>query len=386
MNIQELSVPDRLAIAITSMARVGGKIYLGLTGGPRLLAVYDTATGGISMASEICPWIGERGYSGKFHHAMGALPDGSLLLGECSHLTWDGLPVTANYFQTELPERMLARKRAQGFPDVTYADFCLPDLSSWDRRTMDPGGRILRYFPDRDVAEEVCSLPPFLYSQSLLVDPLRGRAFGHTIPDNHFFDVDIATGKLTDHGRISDYAFHQMVVAPDGTCYGAWMDRADGSMKLLKFDPEERRLHHTSRVILRDPGAKIAGNQGVDQWIVARDGTIYMGAVANSLLFRFDPAAEEFTLLGRMAEGGRVTSMDEDAEGVIWISAGDPHTRLVRFDPAIEGPRAITDCGPVNPAYERCYIHASCLFEGKLYLGETDGFSPSLHIVDLSSI
>jgi len=57
MNIQELSVPDRLAIAITSMARVGGKIYLGLTGGPRLLAVYDTATGGISMASDSSMWL-----------------------------------------------------------------------------------------------------------------------------------------------------------------------------------------------------------------------------------------------------------------------------------------------------------------------------------------
>jgi hypothetical protein len=386
MQIQELSVPDRLAIAITSMARVGEKIYLGLTGGSRLLAIYDISTGAISMASEICPWIGERGYCGKFHNAMGAMPDGSLILGECSHLTWDGLPVTANYFRTELPERMLARKRAQGFPDVTYTDFCLPDLSLWDRRKMDPGGRVLRYFPDRDVADAVCSLPPFLYSQSLLVDPQRGRAFGHTIPDNHFFDVDLATGKLTDHGRISDYAFHQMVLAPDGTCYGAWIDRADGAMKLLKFDPEERRLRHSSRLILRDPGSKIAGNQGIDHWLVARDGTIFMGTVANSLLWRFDPSTEEFTLLGRLAEGGRVTSMDEDEEGIIWISAGYPHTHLVRFDPSIEGPQAITDCGPINPNLERCYIHASCLHKGTLYLGETDGFSPSLHIVDLSSI
>ncbi len=386
MTIQELSVPDRLAIAITSMARVGGKIYLGLTGGSRLLAVYDIATGRISMASEICPWIGDRGYCGKFHNAMGVLPDGSLLLGECSHLTWDGLPVTVNYFRTELPERMLARKRSQGFPDVTYTDFCLPDLSQWDRKKMDPGGRILRYYPGRDVAEEVCALPAFLYSQSLLVDPLRGRAFGHTIPDNHFFDVDIGKGQLTDHGRISDYAFHRMVVAGDGTCYGAWIDRADGALKLLKFAPGESRLHHTGRVILSDPGAKIAGNQGIDHWLVTRDGTIFMGTVANSLLFRFHPETEEFILVGRLAEGGRVTSMDEDGEGIIWISAGYPHTRLVRFDPSIAGPKAITDCGAVNPAYERCYIHASCLWEGKLYLGETDGFSPSLHIVDLATV
>jgi len=385
MNVQETIVPDRLAIAITSMSRVGKKIYLGLTGGPRLLAIYDTETASISMASEICPWIGERGYCGKFHNAMGVLSDNSLLLGECSHLTWDGLPVTANYFRTELPERMLARKR-KDFPDVSYTDFCLPDLSLWNRREMDPGGHILRYYPERDAVDILCALPPLLYAQSLVVDPLRGRAYGHTIPDNHFFEVDVASGKMTDHGRISDYAFHQLVVAPNGFCYGAWIDRADNSMKLLKFDPEEHRLHHTSKVILRDFGSKIAGNQGIDHWLVARDGSIYMGAVANSLFFRFDPATEEFTLLGRLAEGGRVTSMDEDEDGIIWISAGYPHTRLIRFDPAIAGPGAITDCGLVNPAYERCYIHASCLYEGKLYLGETDGFSPSLHIVDLSSV
>lgn len=384
MNVREHHVPDRLAIAITSLQRVGKKIYLGLTGGPRLLAIFDIDTEEFSMGGEICPWIGERGYCGKFHNAIGALDDGTLLLGECSHLTWDGLPVTANYFKTELPERMLARKRAQGFPDVQYTDFCLPDLVGWDRRRADPGGKILRYFPDRDAAEVFCSLPPLLYAQSLLVDARRGHAFGHTIPDNHFFHINLQTQELTDHGRISDYAFHHMVVANDGVCYAAWMDRADGSMKLLRFDPDEARLEHTDRVILRDPGSKIAGNQGVDHWLVARDGSIYMGTVANSLLFRFDPGTLEFSLLGRLAEGGRVTSMDEDENGIIWISAGYPHTRLIRFDPGVDGPRAFVDCGPVNPSYERCYIHASCLHEGKLYLGETDGFSPSLHIVDLA--
>jgi len=386
IRVRELFVPDRLAIAITSMKRIGDKIYLGLTGGSRLLAVYDVATDEITMLAEICPWIGARGYCGKFHNAMGVLQDNSLLLGECSHLTWDGLPVTADYFKTELPERMLARKRAQGFSDIGYTDFCLPDLDGWDRRTMDPGGRILRYDPAADTVEEFCSLPPLMYAQSLLVDATGVHAFGHTIPDNHFYHIDLQTRKLTDHGRISDYAFHHMVVDPDGVCYAAWLDRANGSMKLLRFDPKTEKLEHTSRVILRDPGSKIAGNQGVDYWLVARDGTIYMGTVANSLLFRFDPHTQEFSLLGRLAEGGRVTSMDEDDDGILWISAGYPHTRLIRFDPHTPGPEAIKDCGPINPTYERCYVHSSCLYQNKLYLGETDGFSPSLHIVDLDSV
>lgn len=215
--------------------------------------------------------------------------------------------------------------------------------------------------------------------------PKSDHAFGHTIPDNHFFHLDIGKEELVDHGRISDYAFHHMAIGRDGVCYATWLDKADGSMKLLRFDPKACRLEHTDQIILRDPGSKIAGNLGVDSWLVTRDGTIYMGTVANSLLFRFDPTSIEFTLLGRLAEGGRVTSMDEDDNGILWISAGYPHTRLVRFDPSVQVLSAITDCGPINPAYERCYIHASCLYQGKLYLGETDGFSPSLHIVDLST-
>lgn len=178
---------------------------------------------------------------------------------------------------------------------------------------MDPGGWILRYFPDRDSAEVFCPLPPLLYAQSLLIDPKGGHAFGHTIPDNHFYHVDLATGELTDHGRISDYAFHHMVVAPDGVCYASWLDKADGLMKLLRFDPKERRLEYTTRVILRDPGSKIAGNQGIDSWLVARNGTIYMGTVANSLLFHFDPSSPEIPAASKRRIQSRAAPADRES-------------------------------------------------------------------------
>ncbi len=105
--------------------------------------------------------------------------------------------------------------------------------------------------------------------------------------------------------------------------------------------------------------------------------------VAGSLLFRFRYEEEKFERVGSLAKGGRITSMDEDDEGRIWIGADYPHMRLIRFDPKASGPDRFADFGRINASYERCYFHASCLYEGKLYLGETDGFSPSLHIVDL---
>lgn len=384
MITRELHVPDRYAIAITSIARIERKIYLGLTAGARSLAVYDIDRDEISMAPEIFPWVTDRGYCAKIHNAMGVLNDGTLLLGEGNHFTWDGIPVTVNYFNKELPESMLGRKRAQGWPDVKYTDFCRENLLGWDRTATDPGGKIMRYDPITQQTETICNLPPFFYVQSMVLDTKRQRAFGHTLPDNHFFYVDVKSRTLREFGHISDFAHHNMVVTPAGICYGGWIDRADGSLKLLKFDPEEQRLEYLDKVILRDPGAKVAGNQGIDSWIVTRNGDIYMGTVANSLLFRFDSETEDFELVAQLAKGGRVTSMDEDDNGIIWIGADYPHMRLIRFDPKASGRDRVIDCGRVNDTYPRCYFHGSCYFEGKLYLGETDGFSPSLHIVDLN--
>ncbi|MDD5698043.1 MAG: hypothetical protein PHH77_05455 [Victivallaceae bacterium] len=383
METKELFVRDKYAIAITSMCRVRKKIYLGLTGGANILAVYDVESGEISLKQNIFPWIKERGYCSKIHNSMGILSDGSIVMGEGNHFTWDGIPVTVNYFNKELPESMLARKRRQGYPEVKYTDFCLQDLENWDRSKSDKGGRIIRYYPESGKTENVGFLPEYLYSQSMIVDRKRDIGFGHTIPDNNFFYVDFKAGKIKNFGHISDYAHHNMVITPEGICYGGWIDRADHSLKLLKFDPDKQRLEYLNKIILQDPGSKVAGNQGIDEWIVTRDGRIFMGTVANSLLFEFHWREEEFELVAQLAKGGRVTSMDEDETGTIWMGADYPHMRLVKYDPKRN---SVKDFGRVNTSYPRCYFHASCIWDGKLYLGETDGFSPSLHIIDLKKI
>lgn len=386
MKIVERHVNERLAIAITSIARIGRKIYLGLTSGENVLAVYDIDQDRITLEPPLFPWAENRGYCTKIHNGMGSLEDGSLLIGEGNHFTWDGLPVTVNYFNRELPERMLARKWTQGWPDVTYTDFCRNDLVGWNRVQSDPGGIIMRYHPDTGAIDTIGRLPSLHYVQSLIVDAPNNKAFGHTLPDNHFFMVDLADRSIHDFGRISDFAHHNMVVTPEGICYGGWVDLADRSLRLLKFDPNKKHLEYLSTIILNDIGSKIAGNQGIDSWIVTRSGEIYMGTVDEAQFFRFDPNQERFESLQSIGLGGRVTCMSEDENGIVWIGAGYPRMHLIRFDPRLSGSAAFTDYGPVNTTYERCYFHGACCFEGKLYLAETDGFSPSLHIVDLTSL
>jgi hypothetical protein len=307
-------------------------------------------------------------------------------MGEGNHFTWDGIPVTVDYFNSELPERMLERKKAQGYPGLKYTDFCLESLEGWNRRESDPGGKIVKFNPATEKTETICRLPEFLYTQSMIVDSKRDRGFGHTIPGNNFFFVDFKTGQLEFYGHISDYAHHNMVVTPEGICYGGWINKADNSLRLLKFDPSKKHLEYLDKIILKDPGAKVAGNQGIDEWIVTSEGRIFMGAVANSLFFEFHRNTEEFELKAKLAEGGRITSIDEDYNGHLWIGAGYPHMRLVRFDPSKEGEKAVKDFGRVNSSYERCYFHSSCIYNDKLYLGETDGFSPSVHVISLNRL
>lgn len=384
MDAQEFYVNDRKAIAITSMTRIGNTIYLGLTGSSHALAGFNIDTGQINMCSETFPWVRDRKYCTKIHNSMGILSEDSLLIGEGNHFTWDGLPVTNQYLKGELPEVLLERKKKQGFEDIAFSDFCLENLSGWNRTRDDPGGKIVKYNINNDTIEVVAQLPQYCYSQSMVVDQKRNRAFGNTIPDNRFFYVDVAEKALYDFGRISEYAHHNLVIAPNGICYGGWMDYYTHSLKLLKFDPGKMNLEYTDTVILKDAGGKIAGNQGIDQWIVTRDGEVYLGLVSNSLVFQFDYLNEQMDLLGQAEKSGRIATMDEDGNGIIWMGAGYPVMHLIRFDKNARRKDKFIDCGIVNEKYRRCYFHASCYYNGKLYLGETDGFSPSLHVIDLA--
>ena len=60
----------------------------------------------------------------------------------------------------------------------------------------------------------------------------------------------------------------------------------------------------------------MAGNQGIDQWITTRDGSMYVGTVADASLLRFDWERETFSLVFVKLAEARVTSLDEDDDGM----------------------------------------------------------------------
>ena len=181
MKVKEIFVRDRKAIAVTSMVKEGDTIYCGLTGGSHAIAAIDNKTDDFKLCAETFPWVRNKPYCTKIHNSLCALGDGTLLGGECSHFTWDGLPVYNQYLKSELPDIMLYRKREQGYEDITYSDFALDRLDDWNRLRDDPGGKIVRYDTKTDTVKVVAELPKFCYSQSMVADPKRGYAYVNTI-------------------------------------------------------------------------------------------------------------------------------------------------------------------------------------------------------------
>ena len=196
MNIKEVYVKSRKATAVTSMKRVGDSIYLGLTGSSDCLYKLDVNTDEITACADVFPWVKNRGYNVKIHNSLGVLNDGKLIMGECSHFTWDGLPVFNSYLKSELPEVMLKRKREQGYEDITYSEFALDNLEQWNRVRDDAGGKVVVYDPITDTANIIAHMPQFMYSQSMQVDAKRGFAYINTIPDNHFLKIDVKNDEL----------------------------------------------------------------------------------------------------------------------------------------------------------------------------------------------
>ncbi len=124
-------------------------------------------------------------------------------------------------------------------------------------------------------------------------------------------------------GHISDFlAHHNMVITPPKKPerYGGWIDRANGSLKLLKFDPEKQRLEYLDKVILRDPGVKVAG-----QTVALTPGSSPAPATFTwvrspipccSGLIRIG----EFELVGQLAKGAASSADEADEDGIIWLA------------------------------------------------------------------
>ncbi len=239
-------------------------------------------------------------------------------------------------------------------------------------------------------------------------------AVGYSLPDNHFFVYDMASGTMVDWGKVSAYCCHNYVVWRDkafgayqrahGEQRGDMMISAKKSAFLLAYDHTARRLDRTE-VVLSDLDLNIRHNVGIDSW-VASDDAVYGGRVDGSI-FRLHPETwevreygrpvaatgipytrEQIDRLGGLVCSGfvgneRLPAMSILPDGRILGIAGFPLMHVFALDP--ESGES-TDYGAVPRGYEMAYFHGSTLFredDGLLSLAaiETDSRRPDLYLV-----
>ncbi len=379
-GIEHIHSSDPQASAITSVVRSGNTIWCGLTAGRHCLVPFELGARKFGKPVDIFPWVDERPQVvlSKIHNALGKLDDGRLVIGEGILYTWDGLPFE---FSSDANAVHLETRRGQsGLPPLIPERMGPRSLAGFDLRCMS-GGRVLLYDPAANRAETVGQVPFTTYVQSMAVDSKRRRAYGHTLGDCHFFAADLERRTVEDHGRISIFAFHNLVVAPDGIVYGAWID-FDGEEKLrvMRFDPKKGFVERLPAAYLDSAGPRVQGNRGIDQWLVHSSGRIFMGMAGSGMLYEFDPQKLALHEIGLGGEGGRVTSMVEDEKGRVVFSAGFPKMGIGRYDPPTG---RLEHFGPITDKYSRIYFHGGVYVNGTLYLAETDSGVASLWEVPL---
>lgn len=365
---------DAKAIAITAISRLGNKIFCGLTGGAKCLSVFDIEKKEFVEDVNIFPWVDDTQQIvlRKIHNAIGVMKDGSVILGEGILYSWDGIPFELR--NDHNTEAMQNRRMQCGLLPLVLEEIGPTDMQSFDMRWL-KGGKIVTWNPKTKETTVICQLPEGQYVQSMVLDAENDKAYGHTIGGTLFFEVFIKEKRLEMHGRISTWAFHNLVVKK-GIVYGAWIDfDLENKLRVLRFDPKKGFVERLNAIYLDDPGPRVQGNKGIDQWIVHSSGDIYVGIAGSGILYKFDDNTLQLKEIGRIGQGGRITSLDEDENGRIIFTGGFPKMSVGRYDPKTQ---LLEDFGNVTDKYNKIYFHGSTYLNGTLYLAETDSGVASL--------
>lgn len=369
-GVEHCHTVDDQAIAITSLVCCGNVLWCGLTAGRNALVPFDTVARQFGNPIDVFPWVDERPQVvlSKIHNSLGLLNDGRLVIGEGVLFGWDGIPFEWARRGRDL--QLQNRRRAGvGMRPLDFRRIGLDHLPEFDLRCM-TGGRVLIFDPHTEKSTLVGTLPPYNYCQSMVVDPVRRRAYGHTLGDCHFFSADLDKKVIEDHGKISAFAFHELVVMCDGSVYGAWIDfDAAEALRIMRFDPAKGYVERLWSEYLDDAGPRVQGNRGIDAWLVHSTGAVFFGAAGDGGLYRFDVEQLRTTYIGRAGTGGRLTTLVEDESGRVMFTSGMPVMHVGRYDPE-NG--QVEDLGPVTQRYEQNYFHGSCWHDGTLWLAETD--------------
>jgi len=103
------------------------------------------------------------------------------------------------------------------------------------------GAYLIAYDTTANVVTESRLMIPKEGCRCLALDERRRVLYAVTYPRDHFVSYDLASGRLTDHGRIGSINTQCIFLDPLGRAY-----LFDDSGRMLRFDPDRQRLEELS--------------------------------------------------------------------------------------------------------------------------------------------
>ena len=114
--------------------------------------------------------------------------------------------------------------------------------ASWnDSARAFRGAYLISYDTAANVVMESRLMIPKEGCRCLALDERRRVLYAVTYPRDHFVSYDLASGRLTDHGRIGSVNTQCIFLDPLGRAY-----LFDDSGRMLRFDPDRQRLEELS--------------------------------------------------------------------------------------------------------------------------------------------
>lgn len=261
------------------------------------------------------------------------------------------------------------------------------------------GGKILVYDPK--VGDDEVYLPDDMAKVSelgvavkgnsiytLVIDKRMDKLYGLSYPDAQFFEFDIKTNSMTNHGNwlsTKSYAGPErswrsvpraLAVLSDGKVCSS----GDGGL-IYYFDPSDNSIKATE---MRIPGEywitqKYEGYPVVEQLLIDSDSTL-VGSTSDGFVFRMDGEKEKLYSLGKPMVERRVRAMTIGSDRQLYMICGEKTNvcRMFSYDLSGHG-SGFLDYGVLgvdrSPYYAKIgyQFDAMCTAQdGTIFIGESD--------------
>ncbi|WP_020531266.1 PQQ-binding-like beta-propeller repeat protein [Flexithrix dorotheae] len=221
----------------------------------------------------------------------------------------------------------------------------------------------------------------------MVADGENGKIYGITYPDAHFFELDLASKKLKDHGawleklsyagpeRYLRSVPRSLVVGKDGKVYSSGDDGL-----ITVFNPEKATI---SQLNLRIPGEyweawNYNGFPVIDQ-MVKKDSLIY-GGTSDGFIFQLDISKNKILNLGKPRWGRRVRAMALGNDEAVYMICGEWEDvcKMYSFDTSNKQ-NGFTEFGVLGVDRSPYYAKRPYQFDymvkgtdGTIFIGESD--------------